>query len=126
MPTQDRIEGLIARVENGEFVEALQEFYAEDASMQENGEAPRIGLAALVAHERRVIAAFEKVQARCVRPVLAQGEHVVIHWLFEFTAADGKALRLDELSHQRWQCDRVAEEKFYYDPVQLQSSGRHE
>lgn len=49
MPTQDRIEDLIARVEHGEFVEALQEFYAEDASMQENLDAPRVGLAALVA-----------------------------------------------------------------------------
>jgi len=119
MPTQDQIEGLIARVESGEFVEALQEFYAEDATMQENGEAPRVGCAALVAHERRVIAAFEKVQAHCVRPVLAQGDHVVIHWLFEFTATDGKALRLDELTHQRWHGDRVAEERFYYDPAQL-------
>jgi len=120
MPSQDRIEDLISRVERGEFVEAIEEFYAEDATMQENLGAPRIGLAALVANERRVLAAFEKTQARCVRPIFVQGDHVVIHWLFEFATADGKAIRLEELAHQRWRGDRIAEERFYYDPVQLQ------
>src|SRR2546422_5780662 len=115
MPTADRIEGLISRVERGEFLEAIEEFYAEDATMQENRQPPRVGRAALLANERRVLAAFEKTRARCVRPILAQGDHVVIHWLFEFSTADGKTVRLDELAHQRWQGDRIAEERFYYD-----------
>src|SRR5262245_17486726 len=119
MPTEDRIEGLIAMVERGEFLAALEEFYAEDASMQENLGAPRVGLPALLANERRVLAGFEKVQARCLRPVLTKGDHAVIHWLFEFTGRDGKLLRLDELALQRWQGERVAEERFYYDPSQL-------
>jgi ketosteroid isomerase-like protein len=120
MPSQDRIEAFIARVERGEFIEAIEEFYTTDATMQENLSAPRVGLPALVANERRVLAAFEKTQARCVRPVLAQGEHVVIHWLFEFATADGKTIRLEELAQQRWRGDRIAAERFYYDPVQLQ------
>lgn len=120
MPTRDRIEALIARVESGEFVAAIEGFYTEDATMQENLGAARTGLPALVANEERVLAAFEKTRARCVRPFFVAGEHVVIHWLFEFTAADGKAVRLEELAHQRWRGDRIAEERFYYDPVQLQ------
>jgi hypothetical protein len=119
MPKPERIEALIARVERGEFVEAIEEFYAEDATMQENGQAPRVGRAALVANERRVLAAFEKTRARCVRPVFRSGEEAVIHWLFEFSTADGKTVRLEELVHQRWEGDRIAAERFYYDPVQL-------
>jgi ketosteroid isomerase-like protein len=119
MPSRDRIEGFIACVERGEFVQAIEAFYAADAGMQENQSEPRVGLEALVANERRVLAAFEKVQARCVRPVLAEGEHVVIHWLFEFATADGRSIRLEELAYQRWRGDRIAEERFYYDPVQL-------
>jgi hypothetical protein len=119
MPTQERIEGFISRVERGEFVEAIEEFYAEDATMQENMGDARVGLAALVANERRVLAAFVKVQARCVRPIFAQADQVVIHWLFEFATADGKSIRLEELAHQQWRGDRIAQERFYYDPVQL-------
>jgi ketosteroid isomerase-like protein len=119
MPTAERIEELLARVERGEFVEAIEEFYAEDATMQENQQTPRVGRAQLVANERRVLAAFEKTRARCVRPVFASGDQVVIRWLFEFGTADGKTVRLEELAHQRWSGDRIAEERFYYDPVQL-------
>ena len=121
MPTPDRIDDLIARVERGEFVEAIEEFYADDATMQENGQAPRVGRAALVANERRVLAAFEKTRARCLRPVFVSGEEIVIHWLFEFSTADGRTVRLEELAHQRWQGDRIAEERFYYDPLQLRT-----
>jgi hypothetical protein len=119
MPTSDRIEELIARVERGEFVEAIEEFYTDDATMQENGEPPRVGRAALVANERLVLAAFEKTRARCLRPVFVHGDDAVLHWLFEFTTADGKAIRLEELAHQRWQGDRIVAERFYYDPGQL-------
>jgi ketosteroid isomerase-like protein len=119
MPGTERIEGLIARVERGEFVEAIEEFYAEDAAMQENQQPPRVGRDALVANERRVLAAFEKTRARCVRPLFVSGDQVVIHWLFEFSTADGRTIRLEELAYQRWQGDRIAEERFYYDPVQL-------
>src|SRR5262245_61583553 len=98
MPTMDRIEALIARVENGEFVAAIEEFYTEDATMQENLGASRTGLPALVANEKQVLAAFEKTRARCVRPCFVSGDHAVIHWLFEFSTADGKSVRLEELA----------------------------
>jgi hypothetical protein len=47
----------------------------------------------------------------------------VIHWVFEFTARDGAAIRLDELALQRWQGDRIAQERFYYDPIQMRPRG---
>jgi hypothetical protein len=119
MPSRDRVEALIARVEQGKFVEAIEEFYVEAASMQENLDAPRRGRDLLVAHERKVIAASKQVTARCVRPAFVQGDHVVINWVFEFTSADGTVRRLDELAHQRWHRDRIVEERFYYDPKQL-------
>ena len=119
MPSTEQIEGLVARVEAGEFVEAIEDYYTEDATMQENGQTPRVGREALVANERQVLAAFEKTRARCVRPVFATGDQVVIRWLFEFSTASGATIRLEELALQRWRGDRIAEERFFYDPVQL-------
>jgi ketosteroid isomerase-like protein len=119
MPKTERIEAFVAQVERGEFVAAIGEFYAADAAMQENEQPPRVGREALVANERRVLAAFEKTRAHCVRPIFAQGDQVVIRWRFEFSTADGREIRLDELAYQRWDGDRIAEERFYYDPVQL-------
>jgi ketosteroid isomerase-like protein len=119
MPSRERVAALIARVEAGCFVEALQEFYTEDATMQENGQAPRIGLKKLIDHERGVMAAFKEIRTLPVKTWLLDGDSVIINWVFEFTRADGTSLRMDELALQRWRGDRVAEERFYYDPAQL-------
>jgi ketosteroid isomerase-like protein len=119
MPSRERVAALIERVEQGKYVEALQEFYAEDATMQENGNPPRVGLKALVAHERGVMAAFKEIRTLPVKAGLVDGDRVMIQWIFEFTRPDGTRLRMDELALQRWRGDRVAEERFYYDPNAL-------
>ena len=69
MPSRERVAALIERVEQGKYVEALQEFYAEDATMQENGNPPRVGLKALVEQSRRRSAVYD---------VLTNGTDVVI------------------------------------------------
>jgi len=119
MPSRERVAALIARVEAGKYVEALQEFYADDATMQENASAPRVGLAKLVEHERGVMAAFKAIRTLPVKTWLVDGDHVIINWVFEFTRPDGSGFRMDELALQRWRGDRVVEERFYYDPAQL-------
>jgi ketosteroid isomerase-like protein len=119
MPSRERVAALIARVEQGKYVEALQEFYADDATMQENGNSPRAGLKALVEHERGVMAAFKEIRTLPVKTLLVDGDHVTIQWVFEFTRPDGTRFRMDELALQRWRGDRVVEERFYYDPAQL-------
>ncbi len=121
MPSRDRVAALIQRVEEGKFVEALQEFYADDATMQENANPPRVGLAKLVEHERGVIAAFKQIRTLPVKSWLVDGDHVIINWVFEFTRPDGSRFRMDELALQRWRGDRVVEERFYSDPAQLSS-----
>jgi hypothetical protein len=45
---------------------------------------------------------------------------VVIHWLFTFTLKDGGTRTLDEIAYQRWEGDKMREERFYYDPKQMQ------
>lgn len=117
MPSRERVQALIAHVEQGRFVEAIEAFYAEDASMQENLQPPRKGLPALVAGERAVLAAFT-VKTRPVDWFIVDGDRVVIHWVFDFSSADGRRYSMDELAHQRWAGDRIVEERFYYDPAQ--------
>jgi hypothetical protein len=119
MPTAATLERFIHRVEQNAHVEAIQEFYAENASMQENNEPPRVGRAALVAHEARALARAASVQSQCVRPVFANGEHVVIRWIFQFVGKDGSRRRIEELAYQRWEGERIVQEQFFYDPKQF-------
>ena len=70
----------------------MEEFYAADASAQENNEPPRMGLSALLDHERATLQRFKRIEARCAGPILAR---------------------------QTWRGDKLASERFYYDPGQM-------
>ena len=119
MPTSQTLEAFIARVEQNAHAEAVEEFYTENASMQENQKEPRVGRTNHVANERRVLARAKKVESRCVRPVFVNGDRVVIRWIFRFEWLDGTVTQMEELAYQRWEGERIAEETFFYDPVQL-------
>ena len=108
----------MVRVEQNAHAEAI-EFYAEGASMRENQAAPRVGRDVLVANERKVMAQARSVKSRYIRPVLVNGDTVVVRWVFEFTWLDGRATRMEEIAYQRWENDRIIEEQFFYDPSQL-------
>ena len=119
MPSAETLERFIARVCANAHAEAIEEFYADNASMRENMGAPRVGRATLAANERRVLARAKTVASTCVRPVFVSGPIVVIRWIFEFEWNDGRHTRIEELAYQRWDGERIVEEQFFYDPVQL-------
>jgi hypothetical protein len=119
VPTAATLERFIARVEQNAHAEAIEEFYTEGATMRENTNAPRVGRATLVAQERATLARVRAVHSRCVRPVLVQGDVVVVRWVFRFEGLDGRVRELEELAWQRWQDERIAEEQFFYDPAQF-------
>jgi hypothetical protein len=119
MPSNETLERFIARVEENAHAEAIEEFYTESGSMRENLGAPRVGRAQLVAHERQVLQRARAVHSSCIRPVLVSGSTVVVRWIFTFEWLDGSSTRMEELAYQRWEGEHIAEEQFFYDPVQL-------
>lgn len=119
MPSAQTLERFIARVESNAHVEAIEEFYTEHATMRENLGKPRVGRATLMAQESATLSRVRSVQSRCVRPVLAHGDTVVVRWIFRFEGLDGRVRELEELAWQRWEGERIAEEQFFYDPAQF-------
>jgi len=119
MPSRERVAAFVAMVEAGKYVEAIRDFYTEDASMQENGEPPRTGRDRLIEHEWRMLEAHAGARTLPGTTWLLDGDRVVVRWSFEFARKDGKRFRMEELALQLWRGDRIAEERFFYDPEQL-------
>jgi SnoaL-like protein len=119
MPDQKTLDDFLAMVVSGRHDQAIADFYAEDCTMQENLGEIRRGLDAAVAREKATLAAFKEVRTTVVQPVFVSGDHVVIHWIFEFVHPDGRVARIEELARQRWDGNKMAEERFYYDPRQM-------
>jgi ketosteroid isomerase-like protein len=120
MPNRDTVKAFIALVERGQYVEAIEEFYTEDASMQENMLPSRRGRQTLIEGERQVLASVREIRTRPVETYFVEGDRVVINWIFDFVLPDGSTFSQNELALQRWAGDRIVEERFYYDPAQRQ------
>ena len=120
MPDPDALEAFIAAVESGKHDEAIARFYTDDASMQDNLGPLRKGKDNLIARERQFMMQFKEIRSKCVRPAFVAGDRVVVCWNFEFVSQDGSAWTMDELAYQRWEGNKVAEERFYYDPSQIE------
>ena len=118
MPSRERAQAFVDAVVAGDFVQSIRDFYAEDATAQENLRPPRVGREALIAHEQKTLDAMGRVQAHCTT-LLVDGDRVVIGWRFDMTSHDGVTRRLDELSLQTWRGDRIATERFFYDPATI-------
>jgi hypothetical protein len=111
MPSRARLDEFIAVVESGDHAGAIERYYTEDASMQENASAPRVGLDVLVARERAALARMAQVYSKALSSVV-EGDRVAIHWNFELTDKTGKVRRFDEIAFQEWRGDK-------YDPATI-------
>lgn len=119
MPKRATVEEFVALVEAGAFDTAMERFYAEDASMQENQEPSRQGLKVLIEGERRTMARSRNIKAKRIGPIFIEGDMVAIRWHFAFEFGDGRSIVLDEMTYQRWVGEKMHEEKFFYDPKQM-------
>ena len=119
MPTKSTVEAFIATVVSGLHAEAIERFYAPDATMRENHHPPRVGRDVLVAHERAALARHSAVFTHPVDFFAINGDRVAVHWVFDFTRLDGKIFRIDEFAYQHWQDEKIVEERFFYDPAQV-------
>jgi ketosteroid isomerase-like protein len=122
MPAKDRVEAFVALVEAADYVTALEQFYHPHASMQDNQQPPRLGLERLIADERATMARFAQMKTDPVTDLFIDGDKVAIRWKFTFTPAEGPAMTMEEVTLQRWEGDRIAEERFFYDPRQTRPS----
>ena len=118
MPTRERVQAFVAMVEAGEYVEAIRQFYTEDATMQENLGEMRSGRDALAALEEAVLRSVKSITTRPGSTFAIDGDRVIVHWVFDIVQPDGRTFTLDELAYQTWRGDRIAQERFYYDPAQ--------
>ena len=119
MPTRQTVEAFVALVEAGDYVGAIEQFYAPDAATRENTAEPVIGRNILMAKERGVMAAFRKIEASRIGASLIDGDTVAARWKFTFTGTDGRVRTLEEIAWQTWRGDNLIEEHFFYDPKQM-------
>ncbi|MEO8362381.1 MAG: nuclear transport factor 2 family protein, partial [Vicinamibacteria bacterium] len=95
MPDRARVRQLIEMVERGEYVEAIRDFYTDDATMQENLGTLRKGRELMMEHERKAMASVKQIRTVPGSTFTLDGDLVVIHWKFDIEAKNGAVRHLD-------------------------------
>ena len=119
MPARESVDAFVAQVLSGDHAGAIRDWYAEDASMQENQDAPRVGRDVLVAGEEAMLARVAAVKTELLSPPMVDGDRVAIHWRFTFTSKKGRTTSFEEIAWQTWRGDKVWREVFFYDTAQM-------
>jgi hypothetical protein len=119
MPDLRIVEAFVADVLSEDHVGAIQRWYAEGASMQENQGEPRVGREALMDGERKTLERFASVKTELVSAPVVDGDQVAIRWRFTFTGKDGSVRSFEEVAWQTWAGEEIIAETFFYDPAQM-------
>lgn len=95
MPTKETIEKFISSVENEPHDKVIEEFYADDASIQENQNKPRVGKENLVKNEQGMLSKASSVHSKCIRPFFQIENKVIIKWKFRFEWKDNSVTEIE-------------------------------
>lgn len=93
---------LVDDVSAGRFLDALDRFYADDASTREPDGPPTVGKAALLRKERAFLASVAQWHRCEALHVLATDMYAAIHWEFELTRTSGERVVVEEVAIQEW------------------------
>lgn len=99
----------------GEGLKAMKKYYADDVSMQENEDPPRVGKQACLEQEKRNLQMVTNVTSKLLNQAIDHKNGVVFsEWEIIFKTVSDKTLKLTEVSVQSWEGGKIVKEKFYY------------
>ena len=103
-------------ISTGETLKAIELFYSNDVSMQENEETPRIGKQKCLDHEKQNLQKVKQLSGKLLNQAIH--ENVVFsEWEIIFTDKNDKTFKLTEVSVQHWVEGQIEKEKFYYKEI---------
>jgi ketosteroid isomerase-like protein len=120
MPSLEQDVRAYARLHaEGRSLEAIERYYAPEVAVFENRELARAGKALCLENERNALAR-QPEPPRFKLSKLAVNEadgYAFLESVVRFSAADGRPMRLEQISVQTWERGLIVAERFYYEGV---------
>ncbi|HEX8913003.1 MAG TPA: nuclear transport factor 2 family protein [Humisphaera sp.] len=112
---RDRVNALVEYIKTGRILDAMTEFYAPDAQMQENANPPTVGLAANIEREKQFLSYVKVWKGFAVKALAVEADVSFMESTIDFTAVDGAEVHMEQVSVARWKDGKIVHERFYYD-----------
>lgn len=112
---RERADALVEYIKTGRILDAMTEFYAPDAQMQENANPPVAGLAANIEREKQFLANVKDWKGFAVKALAVEGDVSFMESTIDFVAQNGSDVHMEQVSVARWRDGKIVHERFYYD-----------
>jgi len=109
------VHDLLDHIAQGKILEAMERFYAPNASMQENANPPTVGLEAYIEREKQFLANVKEFHAFEATAVATGPGLSIVESEMRFTDQSDQEVTLQQVSVQRWKDGKIVSERFYYD-----------
>ncbi len=115
--TRETIENLDTQLNalnrEGEILEGLDRFYADDCTFQEGNEEPIRGKAAQRARLSEMFASLKGFNGATLHSQAVGDGVTMTEWTFDMTGGDGESIIWNEILVRYWNRDKVVRERFY-------------
>ena len=119
MALSEKVKAFCQLIIKAETVKAMELYYAESVSMQENEDAPRMGKSVCLDHEKAMLKKTRSVTGRLLNQAIDEVNGIVFsEWEYLFISHTGTTLKLTEISIQQWNEGLITREKSYYKEIQ--------
>jgi len=114
IPLQDRLEDLFSYIREGRILDAINEFYAEDAVMQENNLPPTAGREANLEREKQFLSTVKEWQ-RFEVTAKGVGEDVTFYeTVMDWVTTDGTPVHVEQVVVAKWRNGKIIHERYYH------------
>ena len=113
---EQRLEDVFSYIRQGRILDAVNEFYAEDTVMQENGQPPTVGRAANLERERQFLETVKEWKRFDVTAT-AVGDNVTFYeTVMDWVATDGTPVHVEQVVVAKWRDGQIIHERYYHNP----------
>lgn len=112
----DRLEDLFAYIREGRIPDAINEFYAEDTAMQENGQPPTVGRKANLEREKQFLKTVKEWKRFDVTAKGVGDDVTFYETVMDWITTDGTPVHVEQVVVSKWQDGRIIHERYYHNP----------
>ena len=100
----------------GRIIEAMNEFYAPEVTMQENANPPTVGLHANVEREKQFLSFVKTWKGYNVKALAADEKAgtALVESTMDFVNHEDQHVHMAQVSVQHWKDGKIVHERFYY------------
>jgi len=116
MGIKEDVKELNDMILQGKMMEAFEKFYADDVTMQENSEEPRVGKDVNRKFEEEFMNNIQEFHGAELNAsaFTDDGETAMNYWDFDLTFKNGERKKSSQVAVQKWKDGKIVMERFFH------------